>query len=195
MHSASRVDNLILMFDFLRRGKTCCECGLGKKNAHLIGFDPSNRGENVGAMGREYFCPEHLKNRWRNEMEKFQGYAVCYLPSDGWNSYSYITFDRAEEWAVEQEETEIMRTIVEKFAGMHTCQRCAKQARFFVMPYPFDVKRIIASIEKLDMQQPEMLCSDHFIDRIIDEITNKSLKIDEIGPAFGEQGFYMHGSF
>lgn len=175
------------MFGLLKK-KTCSMCGADKKTTKIIVFDPTNRGEFPEMGEKKLLCIDHVEENWKRELENFKGRAVCYLPEKGWNSYSYIPLDRAEEWNIEPNEISALSNIINTHHKQ--CKECNKDGKFMLFDCSYDGQKI-----SKDDKTTQILCGKHFVDAIVLEIKSKDLKIDEINTPFGDKGLYMQGEF
>jgi len=179
------------MFGIFQRKKICSVCGTSSDITKIVIFDPTNRGEfKESEVGKkEFLCIGCLKERWQEFLKKYNGVAVCYLPLKGYNSYSYITLERAKEWALKDQEIEVLQNIVSAHQNAK-CSKCSGRGNFLLYNYPYKSTRVLENQET-----PTPLCGKCFCERIIQEIEFQGLKIDEINTPFGEKGIYMHGEY
>ena len=183
------------MFKFLKKTKSCFVCGVSDKSRELVGFDPTNRGEYPELGKKENLCTNHLREKLKSALGKYQGFSVCYLPLKGWNSYSYITLEHALEWGVEKDGIKTLNLIIDEYKEKNSCNKCSKKSRFFLFDYSYDESRLKALESDIHRDKLEMFCGEHFAERIVREIESKNLKIDEINIPYGDRGIYMQGEF
>jgi len=174
------------MFNLFNKEKHCSVCGVSNKTTKIIGYDPSNRGEFPELGSKQFLCINHLPDIWIAGMNNFNGLAVCYLPKEGWNSYSYTTLDRAKDWDLSKKKIDEMDNIINEHKNT-SCSQCSKKANFIL--YDDSLHGEASS------KQVKPFCKEHFVKRIVQEIQSKDLSIDEINIPFGDKGLYMSGEY
>ena len=175
------------MFNLFKKGKKCAICGASNKTSKIICYDPTNRGKIPELGVKQYLCLTHLPDIWIPGMDNYNGFSICYLPQKGWNSYSYTTLDRAKYWALSKKEIGVLDGLINEHNDNASCSQCSKKAVFLLYNNIYGAE---ASPEP-----PKLLCGEHFVKRIIQEIQSKNLSIDEINIPFGDKGLYMHGEY
>jgi hypothetical protein len=183
------------MFNIFGKSKKICSiCGADEQSSKIIYFDPTDRGRLKNLGKAEYVCLNHLGEKWENQLREYRGISICFLPEKGYNSYSYATLDRISDWGVDKKSQEELNHIIDNV--IHTkCQICSEVGHFVLFDFSYDGKRLHESNEDLSQDGLKILCADHFIERILGEIKNCDIKIDEIGGTYGDKGVYMQGEF
>ena len=174
------------MFNFFRKEKKCSICGITSEKNTIFGFDPSNRGEFPEFGKKEDLCINHLSQRWMLKLEKYNGFSICYLPLKGWNSYSYTALKNASGWGVTKDDIGRLDKAIDNYVKLGKCLRCSKKAKFALFNHIYG---------ESTQEVPKLLCEEHFVKEIIQEIVSKNLSIDEINIPFEDKGIYMHGEY
>lgn len=177
------------MLFFKRKKKICAVCGADQDTTRIVGFDPTNRGEFKELGIGEYLCIPHLKEKWKKHLDNYEGISFCSLLGSGFTSYSYITLERAGEFSVEKKDISILNDLIENDRREKKCSRCGERARFFMLEAPYDLIRV----KNLRCEHSQLLCGKHFMDKVVEEIETKNLKLNEITIPFGQRGIYMSG--
>jgi len=175
-------------FDFFKSHNTCSVCGQTDDTTKIVGFDPTNRREFKEFGDPKNLCLNHLQSEWLSGLKRFYGLSVCFPPLKSWNSYSYITLDRATGWGFKKDEIEALNSLVDKYTGTKKCDKCGGDAQFFYHNLPLSSGK-----DFMSLGDPEALCSKHFVDLIISQIRELDLEIEEINLPFGDRGIYMQG--
>jgi hypothetical protein len=179
------------MFDFLKKIHTCSICGKTSQNEKIVTYDSSSRGAIKENNPRQNLCLSHLESKWNIDLNVFTGRSVCFLPDKAYNSYSYSTLENAvQDFGLTDKEVSILSEKIQKYYSQK-CETCGQSANFIFYEFPYT--KIDRNAEIVD--NPRILCSTHFSQRIIKGIIVDDLKLDEITAPYGNEGIFISGEY
>lgn len=168
--------------------KNCEKCNIEiREEKDQFGFDVSETPE----RGRhQILCKDCLQKEWKKYIKKANVKFISTLPKERYNSYSFITFPKANLWGVDKKYIPRLETLL--FNISSKCNQCDKKP----------ITRLIQDIGYYNkLSYPEYvppvkdLCMDHFIEVIMEEFNKNKTLLDEINIPYKENGIYMSGEY
>lgn len=173
------------MFNLFIRKAKCSICGVTRENDIVLTYDPSDRNSNKNYGKAKNLCIKHFSETWIDDLKDFSGYSFCFLPAQNWNSYSYITLDRAGSWNISRSEIENIDGAINERLVNKNCLYCSGSAHFLLCESEYT-----ENIDRCDLKE---LCYKHFAQLVIEEIVKNKLMLDEVTLPYGNRGLFMQG--
>jgi len=180
------------MFNIFSKRKSKCEvCQLSSDQGIIVGYDPTDRGEFSQNGEKQKLCLTHFKEKFLEDIKSFDGFAACFLPKKKWNSYSYISLDKAKEWNISEKDITEIKVQLQQASLSQRCSYCPSAPHFLFYNYAYEPD----FYKKKLVQKPKVFCARHLVEQIVLEIKSRNLQIDEINLPYGAFGLYMHGDY